>query len=190
VNDLWSIPRLRALAALLEWDNAPPFERTGYEPPLYALPRGAKPGDLYWWRKRLVLPTPEMVARREAPREEEPPREREHERERERRPSRDRDRERGKERERAPKPPTYTTGQQILCVLQEEKTKAGNWKAVIKGTEILGDVVGAAPEEAAPGQEVTLVLRFFTPPKTGSFFWPGSVPGAKKPAGPKPAATE
>lgn len=73
ISDLWSIPRLRALAALLEWDSAPPYERTGYEPPLYALPPGTKSGDLGWWRQRLVLPTPEMVARREAPREERPP---------------------------------------------------------------------------------------------------------------------
>jgi hypothetical protein len=181
VTDLWSIPRLRALAALLEWDNAPPFERTGYEPPLYALPPGMKSGDLGWWRQRLVLPTPEMVARREEPRAEGPPQERRGERDRggERERGRDRDRDRRRVPERAPRAASYTPGQQILCVLQEEKTKAGNWKAVIKGTEILGDVVGTAPADAAAGQEVKLVLRFFTPPKTASFFWPESGPKAK-----------
>lgn len=183
LTDLWSIPRLRALAALLEWDNAPPFERTGYEPPLYAQPPGTKTGDLGWWRQRLILPTPEMVARRETPREEAPPRERGPERDR----GRGRDRERGRDHERAPKTPSYTPGQQIVCVLQEEKTKAGNWKAIIKGTEILGDVIGTPPGEAAAGQEVTLVLRFITPPKSASFYWPDSVPKPKKPGGPKSA---
>jgi hypothetical protein len=62
--------------------------------------------------------------------------------------------------------------------LQEEKTKAGNWKAVIKGMEIVGDVVGAAPGDAAPGQEVNW-CALFTPPKTASFFWPESVPKPK-----------
>src|SRR5262249_29889812 len=44
LTDLWAIPRLRALAALLEWQNAPLLERTGYAPP------GVKEDDLTWWR--------------------------------------------------------------------------------------------------------------------------------------------
>jgi hypothetical protein len=67
----------------------------------------------------------------------------------------------------------------VQCVLLEEKTKAGNWKAAIKGTEIKGDVMGAAPPDAAPAQEVTLVVRFFTPPQSASFWWPASAPGGR-----------
>jgi hypothetical protein len=187
----------------LEWDGAPEFSRTGYEPP-----GNQPPGDLRWWRDRRVLPTAEFVADAdqkkpapapERPREERPREERPREgRPREGRPREERprgspprgERPRG-EKGRRDKPfearaprPAYAPGRAVACVLLEEKTKAGNWKAVIKGTDIKGDVVGTAPGDAAPGQEVSLVLRFYTPPKTASFFWPSSVPQATPAKGP------
>jgi CRISPR-associated protein (TIGR03986 family) len=148
LDNIWSIPRLRALAALLEWDKAPPLRRTGYAPP------DVPPGDLQWWRDRLVLPTAEFVAGTETP----PPKVA------------------AVVREQAVRQPVYNAHQSVLCVLQEEKTKSGNWKAVIKGTEIKGDVVGTPSGDAAPGQEVTLTIRYFTPPMTASFWWPGAAP--------------
>jgi CRISPR-associated protein (TIGR03986 family) len=158
LDNLWSIPRLRALAALLEWDKAPPLRRTGYAPP------DVPPGEpLGWWRERLVLPTAEFVAGVETPRPAVA----------------------AAVREQAVRQLVYNAHQSVLCVLQEEKTKGGNWKAVIKGTEIKGDVVGTPPGDAAPGQEVTLTIRYFTPPKTASFWWPGAAP-RKAAKGPRP----
>src|SRR5262245_27427191 len=153
--DIWTIPRLRALAALLEWDKAPLLERTGYAPP------GVKEDDLKWWRDRRVLPSAEFVAGIETTEpEHKPAPPRRPERVPERRPDRDMDRERGRERERGkdrerdrprrhereqprPRSATYEPGKSVACILSEEKTKAGNWKAVIKGTVIRGDVMGA-----------------------------------------------
>src|SRR5262249_52978553 len=103
LDNIWSIPRLRALAALLEWDRAPPLRRTGYAPP------EVPPGDLQWWRQRPVLPTAEFVAGTQTP----PPVVA------------------AAVREQAVRQPVYNAHQSVLCVLQEEKTKGGNWKAVI-----------------------------------------------------------
>jgi len=55
VNDLWQIPRLLDLAILLEWDQAPPPDLTGFAPP------GNPLNNLRWWKDRLVLPTPQGV---------------------------------------------------------------------------------------------------------------------------------
>ena len=46
---LWDIPRLQALALMLEWDGAPSSNQTAYM-------------DLKEWRERRVLPTPRSVA--------------------------------------------------------------------------------------------------------------------------------
>jgi CRISPR-associated protein (TIGR03986 family) len=181
LTDLWAIPRLRSLAAMLEWDNAPLLERTGYAPP------GVAEDDLKWWRERRVLPSPEFVAglvellpepRRAVPSAPPPVRDRDGDRGRGR--GRDRDQPRGREREPArPPAPRYEPGKSVLCVLLDEKTKAGNWKAQIKDSDIKGDVVGSAPGEAEVGKEVTLVVRFFTPPGNASFWWPEAVPKPK-----------
>jgi hypothetical protein len=176
LTDLWAIPRLRALAALLEWDKAPLLERTGYAPP------GVKEDDLRWWEERRVLPTPELVAGIEEqpappPRAAQPPRPE--------RPDREREQPKPPPRPRpaAPPPPPRVPrpepGKSVLCVLLEEKTKAGGWKAKIKDTEIKGDVMGSAPGDAEAGKEVTLVIRYFTPPASASFWWPDSVPKPK-----------
>src|SRR5262249_41962514 len=117
LTDLWAIPRLRALAALLEWGNAPLLGRTGYAPP------GVKEDDLEWWRDRRVLPSAEFVAGTEPqpaprlPREPErgrPPQPERPERDRERGRKGERERPRGRDRERerapAPRRPTYEPG--------------------------------------------------------------------------------
>ncbi len=44
VESIWNIPRLKHLAELLEWDNAPPMDKTGYM-------------ELPLWKERYVLPS-------------------------------------------------------------------------------------------------------------------------------------
>jgi CRISPR-associated protein (TIGR03986 family) len=185
-SEVWSIPRLRAFAALLEWDDTPPVDRTGYAPP------DTLPGDLKWWRERPVLPTVEFVAGIEvisAPVSPNP------------QPSGspdgsipeshdqpkvpNRPNARTSESLGPPKPATYKAQEKIPGVLLDEKTKKGGWMAVIKGTDLKGHIQGTPPSDAAAGQEVTLVVASFTPPKTISFWWSGAAPKANPTTNPK-----
>jgi CRISPR-associated protein (TIGR03986 family) len=160
---LWSIPRLRALSALLEWDNAPPGDRVGYAPP------NARPGNLRWWRDRRVLPTAEFVAGVPtggtllAPSAAAPS---------------------------VPTHPTrptgvpslltnYRSGTQVDAVLLSERTRKGGWKATIAGTALTGPVQGTPPTDAESGQTVRLVIASYTPPHTVSFWWPHAAPKKK-----------
>lgn len=156
-DGLWSIPRLRALSALLEWDDAPPGDRVGYAPP------DAPPGNLRWWRDRRVLPTAEFVAgvptevtvlapSAAAPRPTRPV-------------------------TATPQPQTtYNPGTQVDAVLLSERTKKGGWKATIAGTTLTGHIDGTAPADAESGQTVRLVVAYFTAPRTVGFRWPDSAP--------------
>lgn len=160
-DGLWSIPRLRALSTLLEWDDAPPGDRVSYAPP------DAQPGNLRWWRDRRVLPTAEFVAgvptevtllapSAAAPR---PPR----------------------LATATPQPrTTYSPGAQVDAVLLSERTKKGGWKATLAGTTLSGPVQGTPPADAEAGTTVPLVVAAFSEPQTVSFWWPGSVPRTTK----------
>lgn len=160
-DGLWSIPRLRALSALLEWDDAPPGDRVGYAPP------DEPPGNLRWWRDRRVLPAAEFVAgsqmvpQASAPQAAAAP-------------------------QAAPpiavtqNPTTYKSRDRVDAVLLSERTKKGGWKATIKGTSLTGPIQGTPPPDAEVDKIVPLVIASFTAPKTVSFWWPGSVPGGKK----------
>jgi hypothetical protein len=164
-DGLWSIPRLRALSALLEWDNAPPDGRSGYSVPPDD-PDFNQQNPLRWWRNRRALPTPEFVAgvqmasallpQAAAAPQAVPP------------------------TAAAQKTTTYKPGDRVEAVLLSERTKKGGWKATIKGTTFTGPVQGTPPPDAEVDKIVPLVIASFTAPKTVSFWWPGSVPGGKK----------
>jgi CRISPR-associated protein (TIGR03986 family) len=158
-DGLWSIPRLRALSALLEWAGAPAPERVGYAPP------DAPPGDLRWWRNRQVLPTAEFVAGvQAAPASHQasaaplaaPP------------------------AAAARKPTSYKSGDRVEPVLLSERTRKLGWKATIAGTGLTGPVQGTPPADAVAGQSVQLVVASFTAPQTVSFWWPDSAPGTRR----------
>ena len=73
----------------------------------------------------------------------------------------------GTQRARMPK-----SGEPVPCVLLEEKTKKGGWKAKLKGAEGVGAILpGNEPLDLAPGQEVELIVQS-TDPKNMSFRWP------------------
>lgn len=73
----------------------------------------------------------------------------------------------GMQRARMPK-----SGESARCVLLEEKTKKGGWKAKLKEAEGVGAILpGNEPPDLAPGQEVELIVQS-TDPKNMSFRWP------------------
>ncbi len=160
-DGLWSIPRLYALFALLEWCKAPPGDRVGYAPP------DAPPGKLRWWRDRRVLPTAEFIAgvptevtllppSAAAPRPTRPA-------------------------TATPQPrTTYNPGTQVDAILLSERTKKGGWKATIAGTTLTGPVQGTPPADAEAGKTVPLVVAAFSAPQTISFWWPDSAPRTTK----------
>ena len=160
-DGLWSIPRLRALSALLEWSDAPPEDRVGYAP------SDAPLSDLRWWRDRRVLPTAEFVASVQTAAPVPPP-----------------------QTAVAPgparptvaaqKPTTYRSGDQVDAVLLSERTRKGGWKATIRSTTLTGPVQGTPPADAEVGKAIRLVIAAFTAPHTVSFWWPDSAPGATK----------
>jgi len=146
---LWSIPRLRALSALLEWDNAPPDGRRA----TYSVPPDDpdfnQQNPLRWWRNRRVLPTAEFVAGVPtggtllAPSAAAPS---------------------------VPTHPTrptgvpslltnYRSGDEVDGVLCSERTRKGGWKATIAGTALAGPVQGTPPTDAESGQTVRLNHR-------------------------------
>lgn len=72
----------------------------------------------------------------------------------------------------APKTAVPKSGELVRCILLEEKTKKGGWKAKLKAADGVGAVLpGNEPLEIAPGQEVDLVVHS-NDPKNMSFRWP------------------
>ncbi len=65
------------------------------------------------------------------------------------------------------------SGQEILGVLLEQKTKKGGWKAKDTRTGIEGNIQNSesVPPDAKPGQEVTLIVKIPNP-KNASFLRP------------------
>lgn len=73
----------------------------------------------------------------------------------------------GTQRARMPK-----SGEPVRCILLEEKTKKGGWKAKLKEAEGVGSLLpGNEPPDPTPGQEVELIV-LSTDPKNMSFRWP------------------
>jgi hypothetical protein len=136
-KDLWEIPRLKQLAAMLEWDNAPSPERTGYRRSGDAEDRVPR-----WWRERPVLPDPVGVSggthsgsgsssgsgRPDLS------------------PSR---KDQFKPRDR------------VRVVVLEEKTKKGKWRFQVKGSITPGVLhpQSAEPPDLAPGQELEMIVK-------------------------------
>ncbi len=79
-------------------------------------------------------------------------------------------------------------GERVDCVLLEEKTKKGGWKAKHVASGTLGPIQNSAdvPENAQPGQTVLLVVQYARP-GDAAFRWPppnDPKPGKPKKAGP------
>jgi len=71
-----------------------------------------------------------------------------------------------------PKTAVPKSGELVRCILLEEKTKKGGWKAKLKAAAGVGAVLaGNEPLEIAPGQEVDLVVHS-NDLKNMSFRWP------------------
>jgi CRISPR-associated protein (TIGR03986 family) len=78
----------------------------------------------------------------------------------------------GGKRGGTPKTAVPRSGELVRCILLEEKTKKGGWKAKLKAAAGVGAVLpGNEPLEIASGQEVELVVQS-NDPKNMSFRWP------------------
>jgi CRISPR/Cas system CSM-associated protein Csm3 (group 7 of RAMP superfamily) len=63
-------------------------------------------------------------------------------------------------------------GQSVQCILLDEKTKKGGWKAKLKEGQGVGALLpGNEPPSLSPGQEVELIVQS-TDPRNMSFRWP------------------
>jgi len=79
------------------------------------------------------------------------------------------------------------SGDRVAAVLLEEKTKKGGWKArLAQGDPTAGPIVNSAdvPDDAAPGQTITLIVHSITLGPDGSiraiqFRWPAGTDKAK-----------
>lgn len=152
---LWEIPRLTELGAMLEWDGAPPKEKTGYRP--------ADCTEKFpsFWKKRRVLPDPDGVLHPKEPGSAPAPKKPE------------------RTRTDPPKPPApqkkdpVKPGDQVQVVVLEEKTKKGGWKFQVQGNEIKGVLHPQSPEppDLEPGK--TLRLQIKTGGATPQLEWTG-----------------
>lgn len=142
--DLWSVPRLRALALLLEWEGAPPAAETGYRP------AGERPDSLDWWRQHRVLPDPAGVLQGSgspggSPRPAAP----------------------------SASGSALQSGTTVRGEILAETTRKGLRKARLLDRDLVGHILNDPPEPpgVAPGQQVDLVIHS-TDPKNLSFRWP------------------
>lgn len=166
VEGLWSIPRIQDLSTLLEWDNAPPEDRTSYAPP------DVPQGDLRWWRSRQVLPTPHLVAggpQNTTSIPSPPP------------PSQSQSIAVSETPSQIPRAANYKAGDHVQAVLLLERTKKGGWKGTLEGTDMTGPIQGTPPPDAESkvGKSIELILASYRSPKTISFWWPDSAPQRK-----------
>ncbi len=141
---IWSIPRIAQLGTMLEWNGAPPRLETGYV--------GLDKDGAKWWRQRRVLPTPEgvvntsgtSIANRPGP---------------------------GAPHVTTPHP-AIKSGTSVHCLLLEEKTKKGGWKAQTIEGGLKGHILpDNEPLGIKPGDRVELVIHG-ADPKNLSFRWP------------------
>lgn len=143
-GSIWSIPRIAQLGRMLEWNNAPPCTETKYV--------GLDRDGATWWGERRVLPTPESVAgnRGRTPKG---------------RPT-------SVTREITKSPIMAKSGTKVRCVLLDEKTKKGGWKAKLIESDQKGHILpGNEPPGIKADDQVELVIHS-TDPNNLSFRWP------------------
>ena len=141
---MWSIPRIAQLRKMLEWNDAPLCAETEYV--------GLDKAGATWWRQRRVLPAPGSVteSRGDTPSRESTP----------------------ISRQTTTPPMVLKSGTKVRCVLLEEKTKKGGWKASITGSDLKGHILpGNEPPDIKAGDQVELVIHS-TNPNNLSFRWP------------------
>jgi len=141
---IWSIPRIARLGRMLEWNGAPPRIETDYV--------GLDKDGAKWWRQRRVLLTPEGVVNASGPSVANRP---------------------GPSAPHATMPhPAIKSGTRVHCLLLEEKTKKGGWKAQTIEGSLKGHILpDNEPLGIKPGDRVELVIHG-TDPKNLSFRWP------------------
>lgn len=132
LGSLWEIPRLAELGLMLEWDQAPSMDKTGYRP------ADSKEKFPRFWKERAVLPDPHGVLHPPKPGSEQPP-----------------------QPPATPKADPVKPGVQVQVVVLEEKTKKGGWKFQVQGSEIKAVLHPQSPEppDLAPGKELRLQVK-------------------------------
>jgi CRISPR-associated protein (TIGR03986 family) len=142
---IWSIPRIAQLGRMLEWNGAPPRTETDYV--------GLDNDGAKWWRQRRVLPTPEGVVNASGTSVANRP---------------------GPSAPHVTTPhPAIKSGTRVHCLLLEEKTKKGGWKAKTIEGGLKGHILpDNEPQGIKPDEQVELVIHG-TDPKNLSFRWPG-----------------